>query len=598
MGNIIERENVMSDTKLNKNFFRVSAEDFKKIPGSPIAYWVSEKFINTFKLGRKIGDEAKKGLSCSGTDVFYRFFWEINICQCSINNGNKWFPITKGGPFRKWYGNNENFINWYNNGDIVKSRKDSKGKVISVIRNEEFYLKEGLSWNDVSSGRLSCRFTPQGSIPTDSGPMIYSKSKSLQKIAFLNSCVSKLYTDLLCPTIHFGVGQMAKFPMILTKEELLVAETIKKLISLSKIDWDSSETSWDFKILPLLNPDYRELTLESIYYSIRDNWHEMTLEIQNLEEENNRIYIEAYDLQDELTFDVPLKEITLTCNPYYRYGVDAEEVVSDKHVVGSEEKRTLSTKNFPLNTTIESRLLTDTMKELVSYAVGCIFGRYSLDKDGLILANAGEGLEDYLKQIPDPTFIPDKSGILPITDENDFTDDLPSQFKMFLKASFGEEHFEENLRFIEDAIEKDIRKYFIKDFFKDHVKRYKKRPIYWQISSPSGVFKALIYLHRYTKDTVGVLLNDYLRPFRKKLEAKLEQNSHVTISSDVTSGEKTRAFKNIDVLRKNIKELEDWERDVVYPLAMKRIELDLDDGVKVNYGKLGSILEKVKGLNG
>ena len=294
--------------------------------------------------------------------------------------------------------------------------------------------------------------------------------------------------------------------------------------------------------------------------------------MQRLEEENNRIFIEAYGLQDELTPDVPLKEITLTCNPYYRYGGDKTE----------EE--------------LEALLLADTMRELLSYAAGCMFGRYSLDKPGLILANQGDTLTEYLQQVPEPSFIPNQDNVIPILDGDWFTDDITERFRQFLRVTFGETHYEENLAFIEAALGKDVRKYFLKDFYNDHVRRYKKRPIYWLFSSPKGSFNALIYLHRYRPDTVSVVLQ-YLRDFRKKLAARLDYLQQVGISPSASQSEKTRAQKEIDTIKKQLLELDDYERDTLYPLATAQIALDLDDGVKVNYLKLGPALKKIVGLD-
>lgn len=573
----------MTDVKqdISKNFFRVSAEDFKKIPGSPIAYWISKTIHNIFHDNIKAKEVAssRAGMTSGNNDKFTRQWYEILFCDINysathwenaIFSGGKWFPYNKGGAYRKWYGNISLVIRY----DSVT--RDLLKKTGNHCASEDCYFQEGVTWTDLTSGSLGARFLPSGTIFDIAGHCAFSivPNGHLLSLAMLNTKFISQMSKVINASFHFQPGDFRKLPFPKEINKKRIIDLVHKLITVSVLDWSYSETSWDFIKLPLIETKAENQTLSEAYKTLRQKWMDMTLEMQKLEEENNRIFIEAYGLQDELTPEVPLKEITLTCNPYYRYG--------DK----KSEKE------------LESLLLTDTMKELVSYAVGCIFGRYSLDKGGLILANAGDGIDEYLKQIPEPSFMPDKSGILPITDENDFTDDLTSQFKTFLKASFGSENFEENLRFVEEAIGKDIRTFFIKDFYKDHVKRYKKRPIYWLISSPSGVFKSLIYLHRYTKDTIGQFLNDYLRPYRKKLEAKLEQNNRISISADASPGEKTRALKRIDILRKNIKELEEWERDAVYPLASKRIELDLDDGVKVNYGKLGSILEKVKGLNG
>ena len=236
------------------------------------------------------------------------------------------------------------------------------------------------------------------------------------------------------------------------------------------------------------------------------------------------------------------------------------------------------------------------MKEYISYAVGCMFGRYSLDKPGLILANQGETIEDYFRQVPEPTFSPDEDNVIPILDADWFPDDISDRFHQFLRVTFGKDHYEENIQFIERAIGKNIRKYFLKEFYNDHVKRYKKRPIYWLFSSPKGSFNALIYLHRYRPDTVSVVLNDYLREFQIKLKSRVENLKQIEISAEVSQSEKTKAIKEITKLNQTIEELKDYERDVLYPLAIQQIQLDLDDGVKTNYPKLGAALKKVKGL--
>jgi type II restriction/modification system DNA methylase subunit YeeA len=297
--------------------------------------------------------------------------------------------------------------------------------------------------------------------------------------------------------------------------------------------------------------------------------------MQRLEEENNRIFIDAYDLQGELTPDVPLNEITLTCNPHYRYGGDKIE----------EE--------------LEALLLADTMRELVSYAVGCMFGRYSLDKEGLILANQGETLEDYLLAVRssgvETTFLPDEDNIIPVLDDEWFEDDIVGRFYAFLKASFGTQNFEKNRAFVEECLGKDIRKYFVKDFYADHIKRYKKRPIYWMFSSPKGSFNVLVYMHRYTPDTLNRILNGYLVEYRAKLNNQLEQLDHLIVSG--TSVEQTRATKDKDKVKLVLIELQEYERSILYPLATERIAIDLDEGVLVNYNKFGKAIKEVTGLN-
>ena len=299
--------------------------------------------------------------------------------------------------------------------------------------------------------------------------------------------------------------------------------------------------------------------------------------MQRLEEENNRIFIDAYGLQDELKPDVQLKEITLTCNPHYRYGGKKTEAE------------------------LEALLLADTMREFISYAVGCMFGRYALEKPGLILANQGETFEDYLKAIPEPSFPADDDNVIPMLYGEWFTDDISERFKTFLKLTFGTENYDENLSFIESALGKKgkplkIRDYFLKEFYTDHVKRYKKRPIYWMFSSPKGSFNALIYMHRYRPETASIVLNDYLREFRTKLSARLDNEQALAADASASKTDKTKALKETEKLKKMLSELEDWERDVLFPLASEKIEIDLDDGVKHNYPLFGKALKKIAGL--
>jgi type II restriction/modification system DNA methylase subunit YeeA len=272
-----------------------------------------------------------------------------------------------------------------------------------------------------------------------------------------------------------------------------------------------------------------------------------------------------------------MDQVTLTCNPHYRYG-------SGK----SEEE-------------LEALLLADTMRELVSYAVGCMFGRYSLDKPGLVLANQGDTLADYLRQVPQPGFPPDDDNVIPLLDGDWFTDDITSRFRQFVREAFGEEHYHDNLSFIERALNLrdrrnySLRDYFLGEFYGDHVRRYRKRPIYWLFSSPQGSFNALIYMHRYRRDTVSVVLK-YLRDYREKLTTERERQTAVNISAASSQNEKTRALKEVDRLARILAELGDYERDVLYPLATRQVPIDLDNGVKANYLELGTALRKISGL--
>lgn len=571
---------------MGKHFFRVSSKDFKKIPGFPIAYWVS-------KLSRDVFDkfpplesvaEPKQGLISGDNGRFIRSWYEVSAGRIGTNfenrqefssSGFKWAPINKGGGFRRWYGNDLEVVNWFDDGNEIRSFGAELGdKPRSRAQNMDFYFKAGVTWGKITSGNFSARKTRSGFVFSDAGMKAFPAQADQIDVltGLLNSSVAILALSSLSETLNFEQGQIAKIPV-----NLHVNCPAERLINSSRGDWDEREISWDFTEFPLLHPDHRQPTLKASYQKLRAHWRLMTLETQRLEQENNRIFIDAYGLQDELTPEVPLNEITLTCNPHYRYGGDK-----------SEEE-------------LEALLLTDTMRELVSYAVGCMLGRYSLDKPGLILANQGETLTDYLAQVPDPSFPADDDNVIPMLDGDWFADDITLRFRQFLRVAFGEAHYDENLAFIEQALNVkgkrnySLRDYFLAEFYADHVKRYKKRPIYWLFSSPKGSFNALTYMHRYRPDTVSVVLK-YLRDYRDKLVDERNRQSAININPASSQGEKTRAQKELDRLGKILAELDDYERDVLYPLATEQKPIDLDDGVKKNYLAFGAALKKIPGL--
>ena len=563
-------------------FYRASANDFNVIAGSPIAYWLSEKerLLIEEEPPLSVVSEAKVGLQTSDNERFLRNWYEVSqdkTCHEANDLGSAqaskatWFPCNKGGEFRKWYGNQSFYVNWKNDGATIRSLNSPGTKLQSYVRNEAYYFKNSVSWSDITSAANSFRRYPNGFIHDAVGHSEFAGDDTWKDIltAYCNLQFSTRLSKLINPTLHFHIGYYQKLPYAKKFWQTQVAENSGKLIDLSKCDWNAYETSWDFTTLPILSSDHRAAKMLETYSSLRSHWQSMADEMQRLEEENNEFFIDAYGLQDELTPEVPIDEITLTCNPHYRYGGNM-----------TDEER-------------EARLLPDTMAEFLSYAVGCMFGRYSLDKPGLVLANQGETLADYLAQVPEPIFEPDEDNVIPMLDEDWFSDDITERFRKFLRVTFGDEHFQENLRFIETALGKDIRKYFTKDFYKDHVKRYKKRPIYWMFSSPKGSFNALIYMHRYNRDTVSVLLDRYVREFKVKLNAQKSAYERVEISSDASQGEKTKAIKEIQKINSIIEELDAWERDVIFPLASQRIEIDLDDGVKANYPKFGTALKSI-----
>lgn len=592
---LVDGENESSKSTLLRNAvsgehsdlrFSATTEDFHRIPGNLIAYWLTNHFAKKFDELPRLGNifTTREGLTTGSNDTFLRLWFEVSI-SCSVfpknmERSRRWFAYLKGGEYRRWAGNNEYLVDWKNEGEKILNFIDQKTKrVRSHNYNGEWACKPGITWSSVSGERFSVRNVSGGYMFDTTGSMgfVNPDSDRVGVISYLNSAVAAAYMKVLSPAIRFQPGHALNLPF--DKRSTSNAQSVgERCISLSQSDWDSYENSWDFSSLPLLIPDHRQATLKATYQKLRVHWREMTLEMRLLEEENNKIFIDAYGLQDELNPLVPLNEITLTCNPNYRYGDDK-----------SEEE-------------LEALLLADTMRELVSYAVGCMFGRYSLDKPGLILANQGETIADYLQLVPESRFAADDDNVIPILDGDWFTDDIAERFRAFLRVAFGDANYEENLRFIETALGKkgkpqSIRDYFLKDFYSDHVKRYKKRPIYWLFSSPKGTFNALIYLHRYRQDTVSVVLNGYLRDFRNKLAAHLSYLQQVGISATATQAEKTRANKEIDTVKKQLQELDDYERDVLYPLATEQVSLDLDDGVKANYLKLGLALKKIVGLD-
>ncbi|ERS86350.1 hypothetical protein Q672_14120 [Marinobacter sp. EVN1] len=576
-------ENLFLNQELGK--YSIPQNQLRKIPGNPIAYWATDNIVDLFDdesayLGQKLN--LREGINTGDNERFLRLWHEVGDASFDRNVSEKptalkWKKHRKGGPFRKWYGNGEYALNW---GEVGQEIHSYHGLPLEYrgapMRGKQFFLKEAASWTRVSSGDFAIRHSPPGETFDSTAPSIFGSSDELLVAeAFLNGPISRFLLGMLSQTIDFRLTGLGRLPLKLPEaSHRAIKSSVGQIIQIAKSDWDAYETSWDFTALPLLSPDQRAETLEATYAAVRAHWQGMTNEMQRLEQENNRIFIEAYGLQDELSPEVPIEEITLTCNPAYRYGVK-----------GSEEER-------------ETRLLADTMAELISYAVGCVFGRYALDKPGLILANQGETIEDYLQQIPEPSFPADEDNVIPMLDGDWFTDDITERFREFLRIAFGEEHYEKNLRFVEQALGKDIRKYFLKDFYNDHVRRYKKRPIYWLFSSPKGSFNALIYMHRYQPHTVGTVL-EYLRDFKdEKLKARKNHLEALSISAGASQGEKTKALKEIEKINKTLAELDDYERDVLYPLATEQVEIDLDDGVKANYPKFGSALKKITGLSG
>ncbi|TCA10316.1 BREX-1 system adenine-specific DNA-methyltransferase PglX [Rhizobium leguminosarum] len=572
----------------------VEQSAFHTIPGSPIAFWVNKELRSIFAEKDSIADLAKPmlGMRTGNNDRFLRYWQEVDRGKTGLGfvdakaakeSGKKWMPYNKGGEYRKWFGNNDLLVNWETDGYEVKSSTLEAYPQLSwdnlgwKISNESHFFKRGITWTTTSASFFGVRQTDEGALFDVQGSSMFPEE--LDQPAILGALASKPTHEvlkILNPTIVFQPRDIGNVPFPLDRGSMQFAKVAEEIVpaavTLSRSDWDAYETSWDFTTLPLLSRNHRTETLTATYAALRAHWQGMTDAMQRLEEENNRIFIEAYGLQDELTPEVPIEEITLACNPAYRYGVKT-----------SEPDR-------------EARLREDTIAEFLHYAVGCMFGRYSLDAPGLILANQGDGIEEYQAKIPEPCFAPDRDNVIPVLDDDWFADDIVARFRDFLRLTFGEAKFRENLAFIEDGLGKDLRKWFTKDFFDYHVRRYKKRPIYWMFSSPKGSFNALIYMHRYRPDTVSVVLNQYLREFITKLETERTRLEKLADDASATQSQRTKALKDVGGISKQIDELTAWERDVVYPLAQKRVPIDLDDGVKQNYPLFGEALKPIKGL--
>ena len=540
----------------------VGIREFGKLPGSSFLYWFNRTFRDLFLLKGKVLDHGgfKRGLATGDNDKFLRFWHEVSVgsSTCIEQPENaRWHCYNKGGDFRKWYGNKEYFINWENNGFSVRNFKDEKGKVRSRPQNIEHAYKPAVSYSSLTIGVPSFRFF-QDCLSDQAGNFLPTedKPKAIQLLALLNSRPGLRIAEWLSPTVNILTEDLNNIPMPVLSCDCTAAEAC---VDLARADWDNFENSWDFAGLPVLQPGLKKLELEASWKNWEVKCGNAIRRMQDLETENNRLFISAYGLDGELQPEVPEDQITLA---------------------RADQRKDIAA--------------------FLSYATGCMMGRYSLDQPGLILANAGDTLENYYAKVgkssDDLSFEPDPDGIIPVLDGEWFEDDIVARTRELLTVTFPESSVAENLRFIEESIGKDIRKYFCSEFYKDHLQTYKKRPIYWLVQSPKKGFSCLIYLHRYTKDTLNQVLNNYFRPYLQKLEAHLAQLGLDQLNDDLPTRERTAARKEAEKIAKVLKECQAWEQDALLPLAQQRIELDLDDGVKVNYLKLQDVLAPIPGL--
>ncbi|MFC2582770.1 MAG: BREX-1 system adenine-specific DNA-methyltransferase PglX [Lachnoanaerobaculum saburreum] len=555
-----------------ENRYITVQDNFKKIPGEPVAYWVSKNFIDAFSEGEMIGSFSvvSEGIKTGNNEFFLRLWYEIKGNAFSFEKekqGFKWYPHHKGGEFRKWYGNKDWVINWENDGREIKNAANSG------LQGKGIYFGEFVGWSKISSKGNPLRYYKKNYL-FDSGAPAIKNDNVLITMGLFNTKVGEYYLSMISPTLNLQVGDVKKIPLII-KEKESVLDIIGKNLLLSQSDWDSYETSWDFVTHPLIKPVLAEDNSNCSQTLIADCYNMWVEECESRfnklkanEEELNRIFIDIYGLQDELDADVADKDITV--HRIFDTKADVPESMKGSNYVRTKRDEVVS---------------------LLSYAVGCMFGRYSLDAEGLAYAG---GEWDDSKYI---TFKPDSDNIIPITDEEYLDDDIVTRLCTWLKVVYGESTIEANLDFIADALggkgntsREIIRNYFLNDFFKDHCSTYSvtgsgKRPIYWLFDAgKQNGFKALIYLHRYNADTIGNLRIDYLHLLQRIYESE-SKRMQSTIDSANNPREVALASKRKEKLQKQLKECHEYDEKIAH-LALSRIELDLDDGVKVNYRKI------------
>ena len=590
-----------------KGLYIAEQKKFLNIGSYPIAYSTSKRLLEILDTEKPLSDFAypRKGLTTGDNDTFIRLWFEVSGQKFSMTgNGRKWFPMTKGGDFRRWYGNNDYVVNWENDGFALRNFKDEDGKLRSVLRNTQFYLRECISWNDTTAtGKIAFRYQPEGYISNASGPCVFADHDLFYLFGLLNSIVSQKLLEILAPNMKFEVGQMALVPII-KKQSNYIDDLVRKTVDIVKSDWDSFETSWDFKLHPLVENQQYAATyhfdeqntpahhISAAYQMWVATTERRFQQLKTNEEELNRIFIDIYGLQGELTPEVDDKDVTVR-----------------KADLGRD------------------------IRSLISYAVGCMFGRYSLDKPGLIFAGYSKieqttkmldgddpELEKFAKQNADgsvsygsyyhevnqdnyKSFPIDTDNIIPICDDDYFDDDITGRFVKWVETVYGKETLEENLKFIADALggkgtpREVIRNYFLNDFYADHCSTYSvtgsgKRPIYWLFDSgKKNGFKALIYMHRYQSDLLARMRTDYVHEQQERYRTQL---THLTDAIEhAGAAERVKLTKQQKKLQEQALEIQKYE-EKIHHLADQNIQIDLDDGVKHNYELFADVLAKIK----
>ena len=525
----------------DKNKFTIKQNLFRNIPNYPIAYWINDKIINVFLNSKQLGDlmPVKKGMDTGNNNKYLRYWFEIsNLNFTPFFENTKWVPYDKGGNFRKWYGNNEYVINWEDNGYELKNSKAN-------LRSKHLYFKKSITWNALSSSKTCFRFSEFKSIFDSAGSSLFPESNINYYLGLLNSNQTQLFLDIINPTLNYGAGSMSQVPIIFDNSKANIIDSIvKENIFITKKDWDDYEISWNFKKHPLISFDINKLKNNfKIWTKIKQN------DFNNLK----------------------LNEIKLNKIFSKIYGINLNCDVKDDSI-------SVNNVNY-----------TSDIKSFISYAVGCMFGRYSLDNEGLQFAGGEFNIDNYHK------FIPDDDNIIPVLDSEYFEDDIVNRFVEFVKICFGEETLEENLDFIANALAKNkkpsrekIREYMLKNFFNDHKKTYKKCPIYWQFSSgKENGFNCLVYMHRYEPSLVARIRTDYLHKTQKAIEQAIANCDNI-INHSSSNTEVTKATKEKSKLQKQLKETQEYDEALAH-IANQNIKINLDDGVKVNYAKFQNI---------
>lgn len=572
-------------------YYESMQDNFSKIPGSPIAYWASENIVKAFAHGVPLSSVARtrQGLASSDNDRFLKLWWEPSIARIGFGyknaedaklSGKKWFPCNKGGEFRKWYGNNVFVVNWENDGqEMLEYAAKLYGSPTRTIKNIAYYFQGGMTWGTITSAKLSMRHSLPGFIPEHAGgmiPLLDWTDKEKYLLALMNSNTAMEFLAFLSPTLRFTEGPVGLVPVLRNDTYIeQVSKIVDRCERLSISDWDSFEISWDFKQNPLVKlskmsmSNEHGISMSNIYEKWKNECNEKFETLKMDEQEINRIFIDIYDLKGELT---PLEdEKDITIHKVY----DSKEEI--------EESMRIS--NYAL-----TKL--DAIKAFMSYSVGCMFGRYSLDVEGL--SCAGEELDPTIYK----TYMPDKDNIIPICDDEYFEDDIVGRFIKFVEVVYGKDTLEENLKFIADALggkgtpREVIRNYFLNDFYKDHCKTYQKRPIYWLFDSgKKNGFKCLIYMHRYQPDTIARIRTDYVHEQQSRYRTAIEETEQRLLSADGSN--RVKLSKKLKHLQEQDEEIHAYE-EKIHHLADQMISIDLDDGVKHNYAIFQDVLAKIK----